>query len=163
MKNLQLLKKILPRAEAPKRIKYLKDLGKEIVFTNGCFDLLHVGHIAYLNAARQLGDTLVLGLNADASVKRLKGETRPINPEMDRALMLAALECIDYIILFDEDTPEALISELTPDILVKGGDYTINDILGADHVKKHGGIVSVISFLEGYSSTSIINKIQKLS
>lgn len=163
MKNLQLLKKILPRAEAPNRIQCLKDLGKEVIFTNGCFDLLHVGHIAYLNAARQLGDTLILGLNADESVKRLKGDTRPINPEIDRALMLAALACIDYIILFDEDTPEALITEITPDVLVKGGDYTIDDIVGADHVKDNGGIVTVIPFLKGYSSTSIINKIQELS
>lgn len=128
-----------------------------VVFTNGCFDVLHRGHVTYLAAARDLGDCLVVGLNSDASVKRLKGENRPINNENDRALVLAALSFIDYIILFEEDTPKNLIEQVRPDILVKGGDYKIEDIVGADFVQKNGGKVLTIPFVDGYSSTKIIN------
>ena len=128
-----------------------------VVFTNGCFDVLHRGHVSYLAAARDLGDCLVVGLNSDASVKRLKGENRPINNENDRALVLAALSFIDYIILFEEDTPKNLIEQVRPDILVKGGDYKIEDIVGADFVQKNGGKVLTIPFVDGYSSTKIIN------
>lgn len=128
-----------------------------VVFTNGCFDVLHRGHVTYLAAARDLGDCLVVGLNSDASVRRLKGESRPINNENDRALVLAALSFIDYIILFEEDTPKNLIEQVRPDILVKGGDYKIEDIVGADFVQKNGGKVLTIPFVDGYSSTKIIN------
>lgn len=128
-----------------------------VVFTNGCFDVLHRGHVTYLAAARDLGDCLVVGLNSDASVKRLKGENRPINNENDRALVLAALSFIDYIILFEEETPKNLIEQVRPDILVKGGDYKIEDIVGADFVQKNGGKVLTIPFVDGYSSTKIIN------
>ena len=128
-----------------------------VVFTNGCFDVLHRGHVTYLAAARDLGDCLVVGLNSDDSVKRLKGENRPINNENDRALVLAALSFIDYIILFEEETPKNLIEQVRPDILVKGGDYKIEDIVGADFVQKNGGKVLTIPFVDGYSSTKIIN------
>ena len=129
---------------------------RKVVFTNGCFDVLHCGHVTYLAQARDLGDCLVVGLNSDASVKRLKGENRPINNENDRAYVLAALSSIDYIILFEEDTPKNLIEQVKPDILVKGGDYQIDNIVGADFVLKNGGQVLTIPFVDGYSSTKII-------
>lgn len=132
------------------------------VFTNGCFDLLHPGHVAYLATARSLGDKLIVGLNSDASVTRLKGEERPINPENDRALMLAALESVDYVVVFEEDTPYELITLLRPQVLVKGGDYTRETIVGSDVVEQEGGEVVVIRFEEGYSSTRIIEKIKSL-
>ena len=134
-----------------------------IVFTNGCFDILHRGHIEYLTEAKEQGDYLIVGLNTDASVKRLKGENRPINCEEDRALMLAALECVDYVILFDEDTPEQLIRSIKPDILVKGGDYTPEQIVGAPFVLKDGGSVLTIPFVDGYSTTQMIERILKES
>jgi len=129
---------------------------RKVVFTNGCFDVLHLGHVTYLAQARNLGDCLVVGLNSDASVKRLKGESRPINRENDRALLLAALSFVDYIIIFEEDTPKNLIEQVKPDILVKGGDYQIDNIVGADFVLKNGGQVLTIPFVDGYSSTKII-------
>lgn len=129
---------------------------RKVVFTNGCFDVLHRGHVTYLAQARELGDCLVVGLNSDASVKRLKGDSRPINSENDRAFVLAALSSIDYIILFEEDTPKKLIEQVKPDILVKGGDYQIDHIVGADFVLKNGGQVLTIPFVDGYSSTKII-------
>lgn len=128
-----------------------------VVFTNGCFDVLHRGHITYLSKARDLGDCLVVGLNSDASVKRLKGENRPINNENDRALVLAALSFVDHIILFEEDTPKELIEQVKPNILVKGGDYAIENIVGADFVTQNGGKVLTIPFVDGYSSTKIIH------
>ena len=137
--------------------KEIRNEEYNVVFTNGCFDVLHRGHITYLAAARDLGDCLVVGLNSDASVKRLKGENRPINNEKDRALLLAALSFVDYIIIFEEDTPKNLIVQVQPDILVKGGDYKIEDIVGADFVQSHGGEVLTIEFVDGYSSTKIIN------
>lgn len=141
----------LPQWEA------LRGKYQQVVFTNGCFDVLHRGHVTYLAAAHDLGDCLVVGLNSDASVKRLKGEDRPINNENDRALVLAALTFIDFIILFKEDTPKILIEQVKPDILVKGGDYKIEDIVGADFVTQNGGKVLTIPFVGGYSSTKIIN------
>ena len=138
------------------RWQTLRGQYRRVVFTNGCFDVLHRGHVTYLAAARDLGDCLVVGLNSDASVKRLKGENRPINNENDRALVLAALSFIDYIIIFEEDTPKNLIEQVKPDILVKGGDYKIEDIVGADFVQKNGGQVLTIPFVDGYSSTKII-------
>lgn len=133
-------------------------VGKKVVFTNGCFDVLHRGHVEYLAKAKSMGDILVVGLNTDASVRRLKGESRPINDEYARALVLAALEVVDRVILFSEDTPYQLISHILPDILVKGADYTIDKIVGADVVLARGGEVKTIEFVEGYSSSSIIKK-----
>lgn len=136
-------------------------LHKKVVFTNGCFDVLHRGHIHYLAEARALGDCLVVGLNSDASVKGLKGENRPINAEKDRAFLLSALSVVDYVIIFEEDTPLNLIREVIPDILVKGGDYTIDEIVGADFVMQNGGEVKVLQFVDGYSSTQVIEKMKK--
>lgn len=130
----------------------------KVVFTNGVFDILHAGHVMYLEAARALGDVLVVGLNTDDSVRRIKGPTRPVNTEMDRAAVLAALRCVDHVVLFDGDTPLELIEALIPDVLVKGGDYTRDTIVGADIVELHGGIVTTIPLLEGRSTTSIIAK-----
>lgn len=135
--------------------------GKRVVFTNGCFDILHRGHAVYLAKARELGDLLVVGLNTDASVRRLKGPERPLNSQNDRAFLLASLACVDYVILFDEDTPENLIHTVCPDVLVKGGDYTVDNIVGADFVRSRGGFVTTISFVDGYSTTNLINKMSK--
>jgi D-beta-D-heptose 7-phosphate kinase/D-beta-D-heptose 1-phosphate adenosyltransferase len=132
---------------------------KTVVFTNGCFDLLHVGHVKYLQAARQLGDLLVLGLNSDDSIQRLKGPNRPLIGEEERAHILAALDCIDYVVVFDEDTPLEVITELRPDILVKGGDYTPEGVVGRELVESYGGRVELINFVDGKSTTNIINKI----
>lgn len=133
--------------------------GRRVVFTNGCFDLLHVGHVKYLQQARRLGDLLVLGLNSDASIQRLKGPKRPLIDEEERAHILAALGCIDYVVLFDEDTPYELIRTLRPDILVKGGDYTAETVVGRDLVESWGGSVELIQFVDGKSTTRIIEKI----
>ena len=134
--------------------------GRRVVFTNGCFDILHIGHISYLRRARKLGDILVIGVNSDASVKRIKGDSRPVNSLDERMEMLAAFDFVDYVIPFEEDTPEKLIKAIVPDILVKGGDYKLEDIVGADFVKKHGGVVEVLPFVDGHSTSEIINKIQ---
>lgn len=136
------------------------DRSRKLVFTNGCFDILHRGHIEYLYQARNLGDALMVGVNTDNSVKRLKGEIRPINGEYDRMMLLASLYFVDYVVLFDEDTPLQLIKSVRPDILVKGGDYTRDTIVGADFVESTGGEVVVISFVEGYSTTKVINKMR---
>lgn len=136
--------------------------GKRIVFTNGCFDILHVGHIRYLKEAKQLGDILIVGVNSDASVKHLKGNSRPVNTLEDRMETLAALECIDYVISFEEDTPYKLIKEIQPDILVKGGDYKKNDVVGLDIVEGNGGEVIIIPFVEGKSTTGVIRSILKI-
>jgi rfaE bifunctional protein nucleotidyltransferase chain/domain len=131
-----------------------------VIFTNGCFDILHLGHIDYLIKARKLGDVLIIGLNTDNSVKKLKGEKRPVNNQNARALLLASLEFVDFVILFDEETPMNLIKMITPDVLVKGGDYTIESVVGADFVLHYGGAVEIFPFLEGYSTTAIINNLQ---
>ena len=142
-------------------INKIKSEGKKIVFTNGCFDLLHVGHIKYLSQAKDLGDILILGLNSDKSVKKLKGNNRPINSFEDRAKLLAALKFVDLVIMFEEQTPENLIKEIIPDVLVKGGDYDIEEIVGYQTVIDNGGRVKTLSFYEGYSSTNYIDKINK--
>ncbi|MCC8410027.1 D-glycero-beta-D-manno-heptose 1-phosphate adenylyltransferase [Mucilaginibacter sp. UR6-1] len=134
--------------------------GKKVVFTNGVFDLLHIGHITYLAKAAEAGDKLILGLNSDSSVKRIKGESRPINDQNSRAALLAAMFFIDAIIIFGENTPLYLISTLLPDILIKGADYSVENIVGAKEVIANGGEVKTITFVEGYSSTSIINRIK---
>jgi len=132
-----------------------------LVFTNGCFDLLHRGHVGYLQAARALGDALVVGLNTDASVRRLgKGDARPVVGEDDRAVVLGALECVDAVCLFDEDTPRDLIAELLPDVLVKGGDYDLEDVVGREEVVAAGGQVILVPFLEGYSTTDLLTRIR---
>ena len=136
--------------------------GKKIVFTNGCFDILHHGHLDLIAKAADFGNILILALNTDASVQRLKGMDRPVTNEQDRAFQAASLLCADAVTLFDEDTPETLIRLLRPDVLVKGGDYTIDKIVGADFVQSYGGTVEIIPFVQGYSTTSIIDRIKKL-
>jgi rfaE bifunctional protein nucleotidyltransferase chain/domain len=130
------------------------------VFTNGCFDILHPGHISYLESARALGDVLVVALNSDSSVRTLKGEGRPVNPLESRLRMLGALSCVDLVTSFDEQTPESLISRVLPTILVKGGDYTAEQIAGAVQVQESGGRVVVLDFLEGHSTSTLIEKIK---
>lgn len=139
----------------------LKSQNKKIVFTNGCFDLLHVGHVRYLQEARKLGDVLVVGVNSDASVKRLKGPTRPVQTEADRAEILAALGAVDFTVIFSEDTPAKLIEAVKPDILVKGGDWKIEQIVGSDFVLANGGKVMSLQFVDGKSTTRLIEKAQK--
>lgn len=136
---------------------------KKIVFTNGCFDLLHLGHFSYLMEARALGHKLVLGLNSDQSVKRLKGEERPVNDEETRLIALASLHYVDAVVIFEEDTPLELIRTVQPDILVKGGDYKIEDIVGHDIVQANNGEVVTIDFVDGYSSSNLIKKIRTKS
>ena len=132
--------------------------GEKIVFTNGCFDILHVGHVTYLEKARNLGKHLIVGLNTDASVRRLKGETRPLVHELDRARVLAALACVDAVVLFDQDTPTELIEKIRPDILVKGGDYKPEEVAG----REYAGEVRIIEFEDGYSTTGVVEKIAKM-
>ncbi|WP_413586384.1 D-glycero-beta-D-manno-heptose 1-phosphate adenylyltransferase [Bdellovibrio sp. HCB274] len=138
----------------------LRSAGKKIVFTNGCFDLLHVGHVRYLQEAQALGDVLVVGVNSDASVKRLKGPTRPVQIENDRAEILAALGCVNFSVIFTEDTPENLIKKVKPDILVKGGDWKIDQIVGGAFVASYGGQVMSLQFIDGKSTTKLIEKAQ---
>jgi rfaE bifunctional protein nucleotidyltransferase chain/domain len=138
-----------------------KKSGKKIVFTNGCFDLIHPGHTEYLARAKSEGDLLVVGLNSDDSVKRIKGSCRPINNELARAFVLSALKSVDFVTIFDEDTPFELIKAILPDILIKGGDYNINTIVGTDIVSENGGRVIVIPFISGYSTSAIIEKIKR--
>jgi D-glycero-beta-D-manno-heptose 1-phosphate adenylyltransferase len=133
---------------------------KKIVFTNGVFDIVHKGHIASLSEAASFGDILIVGVNADASVKRLKGDSRPVNDENSRALLLAALVLTDAVILFEEDTPHQLITSIMPDVLVKGGDYTLEQIVGAKEVLANGGEVKIVPILEGFSTTSIIERMK---
>ena len=135
--------------------------GDKIIYIDGDFDILHIGHIKYLKEAKAMGDILVLGLNSDASVRRLKGDTRPVNKQQDRMDMLAEMEFIDYVVIFEEDTPYELITRVKPDILVKGGDYNVDDIVGADFVRANGGSVEVIPFVEGKSTTNIINAMKE--
>ncbi|MBN1493293.1 MAG: D-glycero-beta-D-manno-heptose 1-phosphate adenylyltransferase [Candidatus Omnitrophica bacterium] len=139
----------------------LRKQKKKLVFTNGCFDIVHVGHVRYLKAARRLGKVLLIGLNRDLSVRRLKGKGRPINSERERAEVLAALECVDYIVLFSEDTPRRLIAELLPDVLVKGSDWQRGQIVGEEIIDQHGGKVRRIKLAKGFSTTNMIKKIQR--
>ncbi|MCF7919491.1 MAG: D-glycero-beta-D-manno-heptose 1-phosphate adenylyltransferase [Candidatus Cloacimonetes bacterium] len=132
--------------------------GKKVVFTNGCFDILHKGHVLYLQEARELGDVLVIGLNSDASVKRIKGNSRPVNSENDRAVVLSALQMVDFVTIFEEDTPYELIKALQPDILVKGGDWQPEEIVGSDIVLARKGKVISLNYYAGYSTTEIIKK-----
>ena len=142
-----------------KLTRALQRAGKRIVFTNGCFDILHLGHVSYLQEARNKGDVLVVGINSDRSVKRLKGAGRPVVAEKQRASVVAALEAVDYVVIFSEDTPEQVIQTITPDVLVKGGDWKIEDIIGGRFVIGNGGKVFSIKFVKGFSTTSLIKKI----
>lgn len=142
-------------------VKDYQAAGKKVVFTNGCFDILHPGHSTYLAAARALGDFLVVGLNSDASIRRLKGDKRPIMAESARSQLLAALAAVDFVTIFDEDDPYQLIELLEPDILVKGGDWDTSAIVGRDLVEARGGVVRVLPFIEKYSTTSIVEEILK--
>jgi D-glycero-beta-D-manno-heptose 1-phosphate adenylyltransferase len=155
-----LLDKITDVASLKRKMAAWRFQDKKVVFTNGVFDLLHTGHIMYLTKAAELGEKLIIGVNTDASVKRLKGPERPVNDENSRALLLASLFFVDAIVLFDDDTPLNLITELKPDILVKGADYAIENIVGAKEVIANGGEVKTIDFVDGFSSTSIIQKIK---
>ena len=154
-------RKILPLDEGIKIISGWKQNEFKVVFTNGCFDILHLGHLDYLEKSRNLGDKLVIGLNTDRSVSQLKGLNRPINNEYARARMLAAMSFVDLVIAFDEETPLELIQKVKPDILIKGKDYSIENIVGAEFVLGNGGEVKTIELLEGYSTTEIIKKIKK--
>ena len=138
--------------------RYKRPRAQRVVFTNGCFDLLHRGHVEYLYQARELGDVLIVGLNSDDSVRRLKGEGRPVNEEFDRAVVLAGLACVDAITFFDEDTPRELIAELLPDVLVKGGDYSPETIVGREEVERAGGRTVVLPFVPGRSTTQILQR-----
>ncbi len=143
-------------------LNHLREKRKKVVFTNGCFDLLHLGHIHYLKKAKEKGDILIVGLNSDSSVRKLKGEGRPIVPEKERAEILSALEFVDYVTIFSEDTPANLIREVKPDVLVKGGDYSLNEIVGKNYVSSYGGKVVTINLVKGKSTTNLIKKIQCL-
>ncbi len=151
--------KILSKEQLKVRLDEHRQEGKKIVFTNGCFDILHVGHVRYLQEARKLGDLLVLGLNSDSSVRTLKGEKRPLVPQDERADVLAALEAINYVTIFDEATPLELIEYLKPDFLVKGGDWSEDEIVGADAIRKWGGRVIVAPLIQGRSTTNVVEKI----
>ena len=153
--------KIKNRSEAKATVAEWQNAGNSIVFTNGCFDILHYGHVDYLEKARAMGDKLVVGLNSDASVSRFKGTDRPIQDQNSRARILASLQFVDLVVLFDEDTPKDLISALIPNVLVKGSDYLAENIVGAEVVKKTGGEVKTIDFVPGYSTSRIIEKIKK--
>lgn len=162
MKRLEIIRKKIFNYSDPDFSRLLtiwQFQGKKIVFTNGCFDILHLGHIDYLAAASELGDLLIIGLNTDESVKKLKGNNRPIQDEIARAFVLASLGFVDAVVFFGEDTPYSLIKTIQPDILVKGADYKPEDIVGYDIVKNKGGEIVTIEFLEGYSTTAIEKKI----
>lgn len=156
----KLKSKIVSAEEAATMVDIWHYMGLKVVFTNGCFDILHYGHVNYLSRAANLGSRMVVGVNSDASVRKLKGETRPVQDEMSRAYMLASMFFVDAVVIFDEDTPYELIKTLQPDVLVKGSDYTIDKIVGADIVMERGGKVETMDFVEGYSTSSIINKIK---
>lgn len=151
---------IFTRPEAAAWAADLRAAGKRLVFTNGVFDLLHPGHVRYLAEARQQGDALIVAVNSDRSVRAIKGPTRPINTELERAEVLSALSCVDAVVVFDEDDPHAVIADLQPDVLVKGADWAADRIIGRDIVEARGGKVVRIAFAPGYSSTSIIERIQ---
>lgn len=163
MKNLQIINnKIFSREKLTMQSTVWKAEGKKIVFTNGCFDILHRGHLEILSTAATFGDILVVGMNADASVKRLKGEQRPVNDEEFRLRMMASLAIVDAVCLFHEDTPLELIKSFKPDVLVKGGDYTLSQIVGAEEVIQYGGEVKIVPLVKGYSTSALIRAIQRL-
>jgi rfaE bifunctional protein nucleotidyltransferase chain/domain len=158
-----ILQKILTQEELVKRLAQWRVINKKIAFTNGCFDILHSGHIASLTAAANEGDYLIVGLNSDTSIKKLKGEGRPVNTEDSRAILLASLAVVDAVVVFEEDTPLQLIRNILPDILVKGGDYKVEQIAGAKEVIANGGKVVINPIVEGFSTTKIIEKTKRLT
>ena len=161
MKHLEkIYDKILNKESLEEKLNLWRKEGKTIVFSNGCFDILHRGHVEYLSKAADLGDILIIGLNTDASVRRIKGPSRPVNDEKARAVVLAALEFVDAIMFFEEDTPYNLIKNVQPDVLVKGKDYKAEDIVGYDIVTNKGGKVETIELVEGFSTTNTINKMK---
>ena len=162
MKSHNIFKKILNDTELDAAIVSLKKSGKTIAFTNGCFDIIHLGHISLLQECSSYADILIVGLNSDNSVKRLKGSERPLNNQEARAKTLAAVQFIDYITLFDADTPIDLITRIKPDVLVKGGDWKPEQIIGADFVQSYGGSVKVVPFIEGYSTSILFDKLKQL-
>lgn len=156
--------KVISREEAARWVRDMQVRGLRVVFTNGCFDLVHPGHVGYLEEARSLGDALIVAVNTDASVRRLgKGPGRPVNPEGDRARVLAALAAVDRVVLFDEDTPLQILTELKPDVLVKGGDYRETEMVGREVVLARGGQVQVLPFREGYSTTFLLERLRMLT
>jgi rfaE bifunctional protein nucleotidyltransferase chain/domain len=163
MNNLERLQaKIFDREKLENQLAIWRFQSRKIVFTNGCFDLLHLGHIDYLTKAKDLGDILIIGLNTDDSVRRLKGDTRPITDENSRSTIIASLQFVSAVVLFNEDTPYELIKQVQPDVLVKGGDYKAGDIVGYDIVNAKGGKIVTIDYLEGYSTTGMLDKIKGL-
>ncbi|MEW6127726.1 MAG: D-glycero-beta-D-manno-heptose 1-phosphate adenylyltransferase [Acidobacteriota bacterium] len=154
-----MVSKVVTRDELVKAREGLRNAGRKVVFTNGCFDLLHPGHIRYLQQARALGDALIVALNSDASVKKLKGDSRPILKQDERAEVMAALACVDLVTIFDEETPRELIAQVLPDILVKGGDWAIDTIVGREEVEAAGGETRSLAFIEGVSTSDIIKRI----
>ncbi|MDF1554788.1 MAG: D-glycero-beta-D-manno-heptose 1-phosphate adenylyltransferase [Deferrisomatales bacterium] len=156
-----LAEKIVDAREAVRAVAERRSRGERLVFTNGCFDILHPGHVCYLQQARRLGEMLLVGLNSDASVRRLKGPERPVVCECDRATVLAALESVDYVVLFEEDTPLSLIRSVLPDVLVKGGDWAPEQIVGREVVEACGGKVLSIPFVAGHSTTGVIERIEE--
>jgi len=163
MKEVSLVnKKILDWESLVNQSAEWKKQGKRIVFTNGCFDILHRGHLQILTDSAAAGDILVVGLNTDASVRKLKGENRPVNEESFRALMMASIQIVDAVTLFEEDTPLQLIRVLEPDVIVKGGDYTIDQIVGGEDVLRRGGEIKIVPIVKGYSTSALIEAIQKL-
>ncbi|MGZ3691858.1 MAG: D-glycero-beta-D-manno-heptose 1-phosphate adenylyltransferase [Pseudobdellovibrio sp.] len=150
--------RVLNEKTLVEQVESYRKQNKKIVFTNGCFDLLHIGHVTYLEEAKSLGDVLIVGINTDASVRALKGPTRPIQNENDRSQILAALKAVDHTVLFGEDTPLNLIKKIKPDVLVKGGDWKLEQIVGSDFVMSYGGAVKSLNFVNGKSTTSIIEK-----
>ena len=163
MNNLEIIKsKILNRDRLKNQLAVWRFKDQKIVFTNGCFDLLHLGHIDYLSKAKDHGNVLIVGVNTDASVRRLKGENRPVTDEISRSVIMASLQFVNAVVLFDEDTPYELIKLVQPDVLVKGSDYQPEDIVGYDIVKAKSGEIVTIDFLEGYATTGIIEKIKSV-
>ena len=156
-----IMENLIKRDKIGEVIDSQKKDGKKIVFTNGCFDILHVGHLRYLEEAKMFGDILVIGLNSDASVKRLKGDKRPIVPEEERAEMLLGLKCVDYVVIFEENTPVEILGEVKPDVHVKGGDYTKERLPEAEIVERNGGRVEIVSLIKGKSTTNIVKKIKE--
>ena len=157
--NFNLGERLLSDKELPLTVSRLKANNKQIVFTNGCFDILHIGHIFLLQKAKSFGDVLIVGLNSDESVKKLKGEKRPLISEKERALVLSSLDCVDYVVLFSDDTPLRLINEIKPDVLVKGGDYKLHEVVGYKEVEAYGGRVELVPIFQGFSTTQLIEKI----
>ena len=162
MQSIDPKRKIIDRNRAGKVSEEMKKSGRVLVFTNGCFDLIHPGHVDLLVRARAFGDALMVGLNTDDSVRRLKGESRPVRNQYERSFVLAALEAVDWVILFDEDTPFELLKIVKPSILVKGGDYTHDTVVGADFVESYGGHIEILPLVSGYSTSALLEKLKAI-